>query len=231
MLDTRYIHLHEALGLGAMWLKNSAKIIATQPQNTFRQPERTKTPKNKNPQAREQLMAFLQQKEETSTPITTIQAAQTPNRFEIKIQPAQLWVLSAQPTLDDILNKKLFSKEDGALLQRMFKAINLPENQVQLSCWVKDISKGDDPATLAMFAAAMPEMQHDKERVQAQAILLLGKEFERPQMKPHISELAGTTPVFIIAHPLRIIKDSTLRQPAWDVLQQIQAHLQLEPSK
>ena len=27
MLDTRYVHLHEALGLGALWLHKTAKVL------------------------------------------------------------------------------------------------------------------------------------------------------------------------------------------------------------
>ncbi len=45
MLDSRYIHLHEALGLGAMWLKQGAKIIG-QPEHTLpvATPKTTPTP-------------------------------------------------------------------------------------------------------------------------------------------------------------------------------------------
>ena len=32
MLSSRYLHLHEALGLGPMWLNQNAKIIHAAPQ-------------------------------------------------------------------------------------------------------------------------------------------------------------------------------------------------------
>ncbi|QMT31534.1 uracil-DNA glycosylase family protein [Alysiella filiformis] len=224
MLNSRYIHLHEALGLGAMWLKNSAKIIAQPTPNTFRQPEKKhKTP---NPQARQQLIAFLQKTESTPTPIAKpIQATQPTTHFQISLHPARLFVLSACPTWQDISANRLFSGEDGALLQKMFAAIQLPIAQVQYSCWIKNLPPQHISPTPEMFAAALNEIQHEKNTVQAQAILLLGDDFQRPNMQALITQMAGDTPVFIISHPLRIQRDSTLRRPAWETLQRLQAHL------
>lgn len=225
MLDTRYIHLHEALGLGAMWLKNSAKIIATQPQNTFRQPERAKKAPAANPQARQQLMAFLQQKNETAETNIAVQPASHVPRLHIAVQPARVLALSACPSWQDIGANRLFSGDDGVLLQKMFHAIEVPMSDVQLSCWVKT-SPDDLIPTLAMFAENLPQIQQEKRATQAQAILLLGDVFQRDDMQPYVQDMAGDTPVFIMPHPQRVHDDSTLRRPAWAVLQQLQAHLQ-----
>ena len=44
MLSSRYLHLHEALGLGPMWLNRNAKIIHAAPQTaTSAAPVRPKT--------------------------------------------------------------------------------------------------------------------------------------------------------------------------------------------
>lgn len=229
MLDTRYIHLHEALGLGAMWLKNTAKIIEPTGVSGSLKPTPT-TKKDKNNAAHQKMMAWLHQNRSASEDSPTKNASPpTPLTesaiFSGSVLPARVLVLGLQASLNDFAAQQLFSGEEGVLLRKMLAAIGLQPQDVHLSCWLKTQRPLTMPSREEIFQAAA-SVRQDWQQSQAKAMLLLGDVFYRDDLKQQILKIVGDSPVFVIPHPSKILENQSLKRPAWEVLQQLQTHLQ-----
>ncbi len=244
MLDSRYIHLHEALGLGAMWLKQGAKIIG-QPEHTLpvATPKTTPTPITK-PTAEQRNMhpsrLAVLQKINSATLQPTTTAPPSPaqpdypiysteyyiNQLSGSIPKVKLMTLSVCASPADVAGGKLFSGEDGVLLHKMLAGIHLNPNDVYISTWLKDLPDfSPKPATEAVTAAA-PRVAAEWQLSGATALLLMGDFFERPDVKAQLPKGKA----YYIPHPQRILNNPTLKRSAWETLQQLERHLQAQSS-
>lgn len=245
MLDSRYIHLHEALGLGAMWLKQGAKIIR-QPEHTppaplaKSTPNTTPTPITK-PTAEQRNMhpsrlAVLQKINSATLRPTTETTSPAPpdypiysteyyiNQLSGSIPKVKLMALSVCASPADVATGRLFSGEDGVLLHKMLAAIHLNLNDVYISTWLKDLPDfSPKPATEAVTAAA-PRVAAEWQLSGATALLLMGDFFERPDVKAQLPKGKA----YYIPHPQRILNNPTLKRSAWETLQQLERHLQAQ---
>lgn len=234
MLDARYVHLHEALGLGAMWLKNTAKIIVStdvlSTSGSLNKRHSSKSAVRQDNAAHQQMVAWLQQ----NRPVDDLPKQSTPKSllqpplatiFSGSISPASVLVLALEASPNDFVKQQLFSGEEGVLLYKMLAAINLQSKDVHLSCWLKTQRSLTIPTGEEILQASQLVAQ-EWQQTQAKAMLLLGDIFYRQDLQEQIKKIVGDAPVFIVPHPYKILMDKSLKRPAWNVLQQLQAYLQ-----
>lgn len=234
MLDTRYVHLHEALGLGAMWLKNTAKVIGS---NNVSGSLKTHSPKKSVHAARQendahqQMLAWLKQNTPANNDLPQKVALPQPTQFELpamfsgSILPAKVLVLSFEASPNDFVLQQLFSGEEGELLHKMLAAIELSPSDVHLSCWLKMLRPLAVPSSAEIIQAA-ESVRQEWQQTQAKTMLLLGDIFHRADLKEQIRQIVGETPVFVIPHPHKILANKSLKRTAWETLQQLQIYLQ-----
>lgn len=234
MLDTRYIHLHEALGLGAMWLKNTAKVIGqTSVSGSLKthSPQKSARTARQDNAAHQQMVAWLKQNTPANHDLPTKSAPPQPTQFELpamfsgSIPLAKVLVLSLEASPNDFVLQQLFSGEEGELLHKMLAAIKLSPNDVHLSCWLKTQRPLAMPSRAEIVQAA-ELVRQEWQQTQAKTMLLLGEIFYRADLHTQIRQITGETPVFVIPHPHKILADKSLKRPAWETLQQLQTYLQ-----
>ena len=255
MLNSRYIHLHQALGLGIMWLNQHAQIRpaqgslktenATQAQpnlahlsaaNTSNArfnatPNRTTAP-HPNPAAQGNALAKIRQRSPQhppSAPPATPQPAIAPQPTSPihtpAPHPAKLLILSVCPSVDDIAAGKLFSGADGEMLHKMLKAIALPPAQAHFSTWLKNSPDFNPRPDAQTITAAAPDIAREWQQTRAQAMLLLGDFFHRPEVQAALNAIAPAAARYHIPHPMRLAGNPQLKRSAWETLQKLQAAL------
>lgn len=232
MLDSRYVHLHEALGLGVMWLKQHAKLIERpspplSPSNTA-QPKTSKTgdihpsrlavlkkinsttlPTSPSP-------TFASETMQPETPSVSVE--QYLRELSGSVPRAKVMAMSVCASPSDVLAGQLLSGKDGELFNKMLNAIGLSRDEVYLTAWLHEqIVFEPNPSSEAVQAAA-PRVQAQWQLCGAKALLLMGGFFERDDVK--MSLPAGQH--FFIPHPQRILSDTTLKRPTWETLQALQ---------
>ena len=246
MLNSRYIHLHQALGLGSMWLNQQAHIRPPEgslkaegfnevkTSNTHsgeseaktepRYPTQTPT----NPAAQGNALAKIRQRSAPSHTPSAPQPAAAPPGNQLHTpapRPAKLLVLSVCPSVDDMAAGKLFSGADGEMLHNMLHAIALPPAQAHFSTWLKnspDFNPHPDEQTII---AAAPSIAQEWQQTQAQAMLLLGDFFHRPEVQTALNNIAPASARYHIPHPMRLASNPQLKRSAWETLQKLQSAL------
>lgn len=252
MLDSRYVHLHEALGLGPMWLNAGAKILglpdAAGSRSGTVQPEapagRAAAPvlgqPEKQAEASAARMATLRHAAVAparphDAPLAAAAAetdtvqSETDWRRQLqgRLQSADVMAVSMCASPADVAAGRLFSGEDGVLLEKMFRAISLPGERVLLTAWLAggpDFSAEPDEAAVARSALRVAEQWRQS---QARILLLLGRHFfARADVAQQVAQMAGADACFHIPHPQQILNNPQLKRGAWETLQQLQARLE-----
>lgn len=250
MLDGRYVHLHEALGLGPMWLQQNAKITGRLPEKTAAPPRprlnvpaaATPTPPPAAPVSNPPpvgsnihpaRLAALQRI--GSSRLQTPAAAEPPTQPAVltaehylaelrgQIQPAALMVLVMCASPADTVSGSLLSGEDGVLFDKMLAAIGLARPQIHLSCWLKRAPDFNPEPPADEVAAACPRLHAELQLARPKALLLMGRFFERADVAQHLHKLGSGIPSFHIPHPQQMLDDPQLKRPAWQTLQNLQA--------
>ena len=247
MLNSRYIHLHQALGLGAMWLNQQAHIRP--PKGSLKNTSQTEAPhspqspdihkaqthnthfnntqpQSPNPAAQGNALAKIRQRSHTptsSTPQPT--APQTTPLHTPAHRPAKLLVLSVCPSVADIAAGKLFSGADGEMLHKMLHAIALPPEQAHFSTWLKNSPDFNPHPNAQTIIAAAPSIAQEWQQTRAQAMLLLGDFFHRPEVQTALNAIAPAAARYHIPHPMRLASNPQLKRSAWETLQKLQAAL------
>lgn len=248
MLDTRYIHLHEALGLGVMWLHQNAKILGKQPAFSAptRAPETAKQPaprdtaqpttsrKSNEPpsfDALDRLRRQTQAKEKAEAEKQVVKTAAAPIPFAVPMptRAVRVMALSVCASMPDIVHKRLFSEQDGELLHKMFAAINLQPSDVHCTTWLKNFDNFNPKPDLSQVQADAPQVQAEWQQCGQPPLLLLGEFFERDDVQQCLRETLPRAYYFIIPHPLRILKHPELKRDAWNGLQKLQKRLNANP--
>ena len=246
MLNSRYIHLHQALGLGSMWLNQQAHIRPPEgslkaegfnevkTSNTHsgeseaktepRYPTQTPT----NPAAQGNALAKIRQRSAPSHTPSAPQPAAAPPGNPLHApapRPAKLLVLSVCPSVDDMAAGKLFSGADGEMLHNMLHAIALPPAQAHFSTWLKNSPDFNPRPDAQTITAAAPSIAQEWQQTQAQAMLLLGDFFHRPEVQTALNAIAPAAARYHIPHPMRLANNPQLKRSAWETLQKLQAAL------
>ena len=288
MLDARYVHLHEALGLGPMWLPASARIrqpekpeadaggntdapqhpsslktaahkvqaaAPTRPAAAAQHadgagfaetppvPARTPAPRaTRAPQTttapNSPRLAALQRVGSTTlepAPAAAVQEspAATPTvehyleRLAGRVPAARLMVLSVCPSPADVAARRLFSGAEGELLDKMLAAIRLSREDSYLSCWLKGLPDFRPQPAAEDVAAAAARVDAEFRLSGARALLLMGRFFERDDVRDHLRRIAPDVPHFYIDHPQQMLHKPQLKRKAWEELQKLQAALEM----
>ena len=250
MVNSRYVHLHEALGLGVMWLpqgwtvhagsetvngeKVSRSAMATLSYSSARAD--VVDNKNKAKQSDDALPARLAtlQHIRAHAPETSNHnnqasvaavSAPPPVLLGSKPRPARVAALCVCASPADIAAGRLLSGAAGDLFDKMLQAIQLSREQVYLSCWLKQLPDFNPEPPADLVAAAVAPLAEELATVRPQALLLMGRFFEREDVRRHLHTLAADVPAFYIAHPQQMVVDAQLKRPAWATLQQLQTTL------
>ena len=267
MLNSRYIHLHQALGLGSMWLNQRAHISTpkgslkaegfnevktskasfceaktesanqAKPSATSFDPAKTSEP---HPQATTSprpttnllhgnALAKIRQR---NTPSQTTPSTQPnpPTQAQPLLHtptphPAKLLILSVCPSVDDMAAGKLFSGADGEMLHNMLNAIALPPEQAHFSTWLKNSPDFNPRPDAQTITAAAPDIAQEWQQTRAQAMLLLGDFFHRPEVQAALNAIAPAAARYHIPHPMRLASNPQLKRSAWETLQKLQSAL------
>ncbi|MDO4227031.1 uracil-DNA glycosylase family protein [Neisseria sp.] len=249
MLSSRYLHLHEALGLGPMWLNRGAKVLpagtaaAHAPQPAPQTPPQTAARTQAAATARLAAMAAVQPAAKVSDGLTVHNRpsekippapAERPSEngntdartaadpaLLAAIQPAAVMVVSICPAPEDSATGKLFSGSAGVLLDNMLAAIGLQAADAHKTSWVKTSAAFTPEPPPEQVAAALPQMQAELAASQAQAVLFLGQVFTQPHYAETIAQLCGGTPAFTVPHPARLLRQPQLKKQAWEELKKL----------
>ena len=245
MLDARYLLLHEALGLGKMWLQKGAHLATVvSPKNVTSQPtvqpeslidKVDKAQQNKllpvTPTIVEYKTVVL------STDLTSLAqeciqcqscalsgCCKSPI-FRQGNADAKLLVFSACPTPEDDLSSQLFFGETGQLLSKMLAAINLNLESVYLTSAVKCSGGFKMKITQEHYQRCMPFLIKQIELIKPKAILALGTDLEQWGTQGENGFCYQNIPYFVIPHPARLIRHPAEKKQAWEILQKLEKAL------
>lgn len=246
MLNSRYVHLHEALGLGPMWLNAQAKILLLPEQpsavsGSLKPPSADVAappmPSASAPVGNSDRLAVLKRVGSLNTAAAAASATPVaappveavppvPPPVDAAHMPAAVMVLSMCASPADVAAGRLFSGEDGVLLHKMLAAIGLQPEHIRPDTWLQQLPDFNPRPSAETVAAAAPRVAEQWRRSQARALLLLGKHFfAREDVQQHLAAFAPSGRVFHIPHPQQILSDPTLKRSTWETLQQLQAAL------
>ena len=242
MLSSRYLHLHEALGLGVMWLQQGAKCVppersspATPPKpkpTLVATPAKTARQQTVSPAHAATLAAIGRPKIQTAIisppvtpapePVVQVDSVQQHQQALAKhIQAVKLMVISICPAPEDSLAGQLFSGEVGVLLNKMLAAIGLQPHQVHKTSWLDTTVFSPNPSA-AELSAAQPRLAAELALAQPQAILFLGQFFTQAEQQARLEDFRQGLPMFTVPHPARLLRQPHLKAEAWETLQKLQ---------
>lgn len=186
-------------------------------------------PRHTSPATQGNALAKIRQRAPSHPPATpTPQPIPTPQTTPLHsptIRPAKLLILSVCPSVDDIAAGKLFSGADGEMLHKMLQAIALPPEQAHFSTWLKNSPDFNPRPDAQTITAAAPSIAQEWQQTQAQAMLLLGDFFHRPEVQTALNAIAPAAARYHIPHPMRLASNPQLKRSAWETLQKLQAAL------
>ena len=241
MLDARYLLLHQALGLGKMWLQKGAGLIsASAPQkNAPSQPVQSESPIVKVDKAQQEnpltVTAVVEHKTVVlSTDLTSLaqeciqcQSCALSGCCKSPIfgqgnTEAKLLVFSACPTPEDDLSSQLFFGETGQLLSKMLAAINIAIESVYLTNAVKCSGGFKMEISPEHYQNCMPYLERQIELIKPKAILALGTDLETWGTSGENGFYYQNIPYFVIPHPARLIRHPGEKKQAWEILQKLE---------
>lgn len=264
MLDSRYVYLHQALGLGPMWLNQKAKLSKSLHHNNGNNimmsscsSRKISLPKEKKitvnihdtPQAASNLPSnvsnMLPARFETLRRVgssriasQTVMVKNTPsevkkimtvsdylNNLQGSIPYKRIMVLSLCASPAGVIAGKLLSGDEDALYEKMLQAIDLKKEDVYLSTWLKDLPDFNPNPAKEMIKLAAARVEAECILSQCQALLLMGKFFDDPEVLDIIKQFKNTPTIFKIPHPRQILDNSELKRYAWESLQHLRDYL------
>lgn len=251
IMDSRYLYLHEALGLGPMWLLHNTPIehhlfspsVPTTPSTKtaksiphHTQPQSSRSPQtspNTHTSSRLAALTHLGCLQHNHNNPITIQPPSPPQSptpeytlpKQENIPQTKLMALIMCASPADIATGTLLSGEDGTLFRKMIDAIKLRPEDIYLSSWLKHLPNFNPNPPEIDIISATERVAHEYHSCDAQAILLMGRFFERDDVQTQLPQAFSDCPRFIIPHPQQMINRPNLKRKAWETLQQLQHYL------
>ncbi len=111
------------------------------------------------------------------------------------------------------------------MLHNMLNAIALPPEQAHFSTWLKNSPDFNPRPDAQTITAAAPDIAQEWQQTRAQAMLLLGDFFHRPEVQAALNAIAPAAARYHIPHPMRLAGNPQLKRSAWETLQKLQAAL------
>ena len=218
MLSSRYLHLHEALGLGPMWLNKDAVF---RPSETA--PVKSKDavpPAAAKPVAQAVQAASSGRRARMAAMAAAVFSDGLP-RIETSVRPSEIMVISICPSTEDCLAGHLFSGAAGVLLDKMLAAVGLQAHQAYKTSWIKTAPISGDHPDNARISGELPHVRTELAQSQAKAVLFLGQDFEKPELAKDMAQLCGGLPFFVIPHPARLLRQPQFKARAWAELKKL----------
>lgn len=253
MLSARYLKLHQALGLGAMWLKRGVKLVPATP--TQRQPTLTSTISIQYPEESSRQPAtkirvetvanrVVEPKESYRTPIKIYspalpQLAKTVKNCTACIlhqsrrqailgqgnPQAKILIVAESPNQLDDLAGNLFQERAGNLLRNMLQAIQIDLQETYLTTWVKCCPSITLEASQEDKNTCQVYLNAQIQAIRPQVILGLGA---------HLNALCTTSttglsyqniPMVITHHPERLLRHPQEKAQTYQALIKLKSYL------
>ena len=248
MLSSRYLHLHEALGLGPMWLNKDAVFRPSEtapvkskdavPPSAAKPVAQAVQAAASGRRARMAAMAaapFQAEGPPETAPVAKMRAESVPPaaptpaavfsdglpRIETSVRPSEIMVISICPSTEDCLAGHLFSGAAGVLLDKMLAAVGLQAHQAYKTSWIKTAPISGDPPDNARISGELPHVRTELAQSQAKAVLFLGQDFEKPELAKDMAQLCDGLPFFVIPHPARLLRQPQFKARAWAELKKL----------
>lgn len=242
MLSSRYLHLHEALGLGPMWLNQTATVRSAIPKphaahtaapapqtkpaalpvaapahtRTADAPAARPSPVPQAQDPRSAVLALVGRRE---------QAAQRPNApprpapvLHIAVRTADIAVISVCPSTQDTVHNQLFHGNTGILLDNIFHALGIPSERIHRTCWTKTAPVASTLPDTETIAAALPEFRRELAECRAQTLIFVGQTFTQSDVLPLLEQLCANRQQFVIPHPAQLLRHPEQKAQVWQTL-------------
>jgi uracil-DNA glycosylase family 4 len=242
MLNARYLLLHQALGLGKIWLQQGARLIPPETQ------EKTEVKQEASSSVQ---LDVIQEKpivlpinKPIGQPVVVVngdlnsltqqcvqcQACELSTCCKKPLfgqgnPDAQLLIFSACPTPDDDLAGQLFYGETGQFLAKMLGAINIDIETVYITTAAKCSGGFKKEVTSEHYQRCMPFLNRQIELVKPKAILALGSDLADWADKIKNELFYQDIPYFVISHPAKILRHPQEKRQAWETLQKLESFL------
>lgn len=218
MLDARYIHLHEALGLGAMWLKNGAQTAAQTDGAEKTLPERI--PQNLQTaadSAEKTLPEKMPQKPPAAAvaPDHAADNARHAEKLSLALRAAYavasdrknpVFWLSLSPALNENPQQALGGGSFARLLAQLF----ISAGQGREIYWHKLPVDGGNWTDVCLG---------ELERVGSRRLVVLGEDIERClNFSAALRAQHSGIDVLVLPHPLQMMRRAELKAAAWQKL-------------
>ena len=208
MLSTRYVYLHEALGLGVLWLNAHAKLLPNTLPESIVQSQTPNLPEPKH----------------LAAPSTRAQNARLATLQRIRSTEENATTTSISGSLKTVSDTLPTPKSHTSLSAKiMVISMCASPNDIASGQDLPDFNPTPDSHTIA---AATPRITQQWRDSGAKALLLLGDFFYRHDVRQQLAQFSNDHERFIVPHPARLISHPSLKRGAWQTLQQLQAYLQ-----
>ena len=252
MLDARYLLLHQALGLGPMWLNKEARLLdpaAGLPATEQIKPLQAERSEQAPPPV---MSAKVKSTEEATVlaPSEIIHKIDTSGKDLATLASdsvhcqacslagcrrqaifgqgnvrAGLLVLAASPTPEDDLSATLFYGKAGVLLSNMLQAIEVDIEKTYLTTAVKCAPSFGSALEATQRQTCQAFLAAQIRLIQPKAILALGEDMKKWAEADETGLRYQNIPFFVTAHPARLMRHPQEKAQAWDVLKQLRNYL------
>ena len=256
MLESRYLHLHEALGLGPMWLKQGARLLpppaegqdgrfqtasdTAQTVHTAPQPAAAAREDAKQPSGNAHAAtlaaiggASRRQSREPSVPKPAEPAANAANTPSDSLQDGI--IPQTQADAARLLAVSICPAPADLAAGRLFSGADgvLLDNMLAaIGLTAADCRRTswlpsvEFSPDAARLQAAAERMRHEAASGRIRAVLLLGQFFEQPENAEAVAATFGNLPVFTVPHPARMLRQPQLKARAWTELKRLRQYLE-----
>ena len=222
MLSSRYLHLHEALGLGPMWLNKDAVF---RPSETAPVKSKDAVPPAAAKPVAQAVQAAASGRRARMAAMAAVgsqtEALPAAAPFQTSVRPSEIMVISICPSTEDCLAGHLFSGAAGVLLDKMLAAVGLQAHQAYKTSWIKTAPISGERPDNARISGELPHVRTELAQSQAKAVLFLGQDFEKPELAKDMAQLCGGLPFFVIPHPARLLRQPQFKARAWAELKKL----------
>ncbi len=250
MLDARYLLLHQALGLGPMWLNQEARLLApaanfpaTEPLKPVRAERSEQTPsvmptEIKSAETPVMPHSEIMHKIDTSGKDLVALAGDSVHCQACSLSGcrrqaifgqgnvhASLLVLAASPTPEDDLSATLFYGKAGVLLSNMLYAIDIDIEKTYLTTAVKCAPGFGSVLEAAQRQTCQAFLAAQIRLIQPKAILALGEDMKKWAQADETGLRYQNIPFFVTAHPARLMRHPQEKAQAWTMLKQLRDYL------
>jgi len=162
--------------------------------------------------------------------------------FFNKIKPSKILIITGKPNSADEQNKQLISGQEGRLLKKMFDAINLDLNEINIASVIPWITPNNREATSNEILECLPFIQKLIEIIQPEILFLLGEIASKAILGTplDIMKIRGKfyeyknlnlnfkIPILATHHPSFLLVNPSYKKQSWEDLKMLDKQMRNE---